>query len=50
MVVKGVGVGRARAGQGARGEQMQTIMCRMDKQGGPAVQHREICPVSWDRP
>ena len=23
---------------------------RRDKQRGPAVQHRELYPVSWDRP
>lgn len=23
---------------------------RMDKQGGPAVEHKELCPISWHRP
>ena len=29
---------------------MQTITFRMDKQWGLTVQHRELYPVSWDRP
>ena len=28
----------------------QTVTFRMDKQGGPTVQHRELYLVSWDRP
>ena len=31
------------------GQQIQTITFRMDKQGGPAVQNRELYPISWDR-
>ena len=27
-----------------------TIIFRADKQQGPAVQHRELYPVLWDRP
>ena len=27
----------------------QTTTFRMDKQWGPAIQHRELYPVSWDR-
>ena len=26
---------------------LQTVTFRMDKQWGPTVQHRELCPVSW---
>ena len=32
-----VGRGRGREGQGARGEQVQTTIHRMDKQQGPTV-------------
>ena len=30
--------------------EMQTITFRMDRQQGPTVQHREVYPVSWDKP
>ena len=30
--------------------QMQCITFRMDKQKGPAVQHRELCSRSCDKP
>ena len=30
-------------------QQMQSITFRMDKQCGPAVQHRELYPFTWDR-
>ena len=33
---------------GVQDQQMQTIICRMDKQG-PTVQHRELYPISWDK-
>ena len=36
-------------GLGVWGWQMQTVTFRMDKQGGPAVEHRELYLVSWDR-
>ena len=29
---------------------MQTITFRVDKQQDPTVEHRELYPVSWDRP
>ena len=44
------GGGRERGGLGIWGWQMQTITFRMDKQQGPAVQHRELYPISWDKP
>ena len=28
---------------------MQNVQFRMDGQWGPAVQHKELYPVSWDR-
>ena len=28
----------------------QTVTFRMDKQWGPTAQHKELYPVSWDRP
>ena len=31
------------------GQSMQTIIFRMDKQG-PTLEHRELHPVSWNRP
>ena len=31
-------------------EKVQTITFRMGKQWGPTVQHRELYPVSWERP
>ena len=38
MVAKG---GGGRDGLGVWGQQVQTIIYRMDKQQGPAVEHRE---------
>ena len=32
------------------GQQMQTIIYRMDKQQGPTVQHRELYSTSCDKP
>ena len=38
------------SGMGWRqGQQMQTTTFRMDGQQDPAVQHMELCPISWDR-
>ena len=37
------------AGRWKHDEKMQTITFRMDKQWGPTVQHRDLCPVSWGR-
>ena len=37
-------------GLGIWGSQMQTLTFRMETQWGPAVQHRELHPISWDRP
>ena len=42
--------GRERDGLVIWGWQMQTITFRMDKQQGPAVQHRELYLVFWDKP
>ena len=28
---------------------MQTFTLGIDKQWGPTVQHRELCPISWVR-
>ena len=28
---------------------MPIITFRMDKQWGPSVQHRELCPISWGK-
>ena len=39
-----------REGLGVWGQQMQTIMYRMDKQQGPTVQHRELYSTSFDKP
>ena len=33
--------------QGVWGQQGQTITFRMDKQSGPAIQHRDLYPISW---
>ena len=30
------------------GEEMQTLALRVDKPWGPAVQHRELYPITWD--
>ena len=35
---------------GVWGQQMQTVMYRMDKQQGPTVQHKELYSVSCDKP
>ena len=37
-------------GLGVWGQQMQNIICRMDKQQCPTVQHRELYSVSYDKP
>ena len=37
-------------GGGVWGQQVQTVTFRMEKQQGPAVQHRELEPISWERP
>ena len=42
--------GWVRDGLGVQGQQMQTIIYRMDKQQGPTVEHRELYSVSWDKP
>ena len=31
-------------------ELMKTITFRMDKQPSPIEQHKELYPISWDRP
>ena len=41
---------RERDGLGIGGWQMKTIIFRMDKQQDPTVQHRELNPISWDKP
>ena len=43
------GGGRERGGWGVWGQEMQTRTLRMEEQWGPAVQHRELYPVSWDK-
>ena len=43
------GEGRGRKQTGVWGQQMQTIMHKMDKQQGSAVQCRKLCSVSWDK-
>ena len=48
VIIKGMGDGVGQLGFG--GWYLQTITFRMDKQGGPAVQHRKLYPISWDRP
>ena len=47
VVAKGEG---RREGLGVWGQQMQTIVYRMDKQPGPTVQHRELRSISYDKP
>ena len=37
-------------GLGVQDQQMQTIICRMDKQQGPTLQHREQYSISYDKP
>ena len=39
-----------RGGEGVWHQQMQTGIYRMDKQQGPTVQHRELYPISCDKP
>ena len=41
------GGGWRRDGVGVWGSQMQTIICRMDKQG-PTAEHRELYSVSYN--
>ena len=45
----GVG-GWRRDGLGVWDQQMQTIICRMDKQQGPTVQQRELYSISCNKP
>ena len=40
---------RKQDGQGVEGWQMQITTFGMNKQWGPSVQHRELCPDFWDR-
>ena len=47
-VAKGVGWGRDELR--IWGQQMQTIIYRMDKQQDPTVQHRELYSMSCDKP
>ena len=35
---------------GVWGQQMQTVMYRMDNQQGPTAQHRELYSISCDKP
>ena len=43
--------GKGGAGElGVWDQQMQTITYRMDKQQGPTVEHRELYPISCDKP
>ena len=44
------GGGWGRDGLGVWGQQMQTIIYRMDKQQGPTVQHRKLYSISYDKP
>ena len=44
------GGGWERVGVGVWDQQMQTIIYRMDKQQGPAVEHRELYSISCDKP
>ena len=44
------GEGWGRDGLRVWGQQMQTIIYRMDKQQGPTVQHRELYSKSCDKP
>ena len=37
-----------RDGLGIWGQQMQTIIYRMDKQQGPTVQHSELYLIAWE--
>ena len=38
------------SGLGVWDQQMQTVINKMDKQQGPAVQHRELYSISCDKP
>ena len=49
MKAKGVGWGE-RDGLGVCGLQMQTTTFNMDRQQGPTAHHRELYPISWDKP
>ena len=40
--------GREWDGLECQGQQMQTIIFRMDKQQGPTVWHRELYAISWE--
>ena len=44
------GGGGGRDGLGVWDQHMQTIICRMDKQQGPTVQHMELYSISYDKP
>ena len=44
------GGGWGKDGVGVWDQQMQTITYKMDKQQGPAVQHRELYSISCDKP
>ena len=44
------GGGWGRDGWGVWGQQMQTIIYRMDKQQGPPVEHPELYSTSCDKP
>ena len=47
-VAKGVGWGRDELR--IWGQQMQTIIYRMDKQQGPIVQHRQLYSIFYNMP
>ena len=44
------GGGWEKDGLGVWGQQMQTIIYRMDKQQRPTVEHRELYSISCDKP
>ena len=48
VIASGEG-GRKWDGWGVWGWQVQIITFRMDKQGDPAVQHKELYPITYDR-
>ena len=41
---------QGREGLGVWDQQIQTITYRMDGEGGPSVQYRELYSASWDKP
>ena len=47
---QGGGGGGGREGSGALDQQMRTSIHRMDKQQGPAAEHRELYSISCDKP